>query len=372
MIALGFALQTTMIAYGLLQEIVSNSALRLTSTPLPPSLFVLTNRVGTAAVAWLGVRCARRKRKVSIMLGDPNGVKGSLTSVRRSAALSAAATTIDGILRYKVLTLVPFAWLLVLRGLGVFPNLLFGWLLSSAPSRRDVGVAACVAIGVAMFGFDSLRGLSSSGGPSLRDAALGISLALLAVCADAFNAQWQARIFRTHKVTSLELMLQTSAMSAAFAAGVLLLSGEALGALSTLLREPLCLIPILAMSFSVACGTVVIFEVLQRYGGFTLAVMSIVRRLLSVTLSTSLFASNAHLTAWQMLGLATVFCSLFLRAVLRKSSSSVIVTTVKKLTVNVTRNDVVECINQHLTPPNSPHLVHGLEDQLPRRVSVDD
>jgi hypothetical protein len=48
------------------------------------------------------------------------------------------------------------------------------------------------------------------------------------------------------------------------------------------------------------------------------------------------------------------------------------VTTVKKLTVNVTRNDVVECINQHLTPPNSPHLVHGLEDQLPRRVSVDD
>ena len=49
------------------------------------------------------------------------------------------------------------------------------------------------------------------------------------------------------------------------------------------------------MALAAACGTVVVFEVLQRYGGFALSVLQIVRSLLSVVLSAAVFSrDNDH------------------------------------------------------------------------------
>jgi hypothetical protein len=287
LLALGAALQATMLTYGMLQEHLTSSRAR-EAAPLPPALLVCTNRLGCAAVAWLVLRCTRAQSR---------GVNGGSALPRlaaeeralwRKALLSAAAATTDGVLRYTALAIIPFTSFLVLRGAGVFPSLLFGWILHAAPTPRDIFLACSVAAGVLVYGYgddesDATR--SSVALPSL-------ALACGAITANAFNAQWQASIFRHHSLSALELMYRTSCASAVLALALLAARGEALSSLATLRDEPRWLLPVVAMALAAACGTVVVFEVLQRYGGFALSVMQIVRSLLSVALSAAVFSRD--------------------------------------------------------------------------------
>ena len=261
LLALGVALQGSMLTYGLLQELLTSSRAREASLlMLPPALFVCINRIGCAAIAWLVLRCARARDRG---VGGGSALPRKATeesALWRKALISAVAATTDGVLRYMALALMPFTSFLVLRGIGVFPNLLFGWILHAAPSGRDIFLACCIALGVLCYGTGAVPGATSgdvgeayaggggvgggtgggAGGDAMRlpISLPSLALACTAITAKAFNSQWQASIFRQHTLSALELMYRTSSAAAVISVSLLVASGEALSSLATLRDEP--------------------------------------------------------------------------------------------------------------------------------------
>jgi adenosine 3'-phospho 5'-phosphosulfate transporter B2 len=324
MFAFGIAMQLTMVAYGFFQELLTGHGHRMHELeqrhPIPPAFFVIANRLGCSIVAWLGIVIARRRSGGGGCGGGALGkdAVGEGPSPPLSAILiSALALTVDGVLRYAALRRIPFSAMLVMRGFVVFPSLIFGHCLGARSSTRDWVMTIPIAAGVMIFGSDSPAWRASEHDHAGRLIIIsGIAMATAAMVADGFNAQWQSRLFRVYNGTSPQaLLLRISLCGVGISVAGVVLSGETVDIINALAEDPAALWYVLGMTISSSLGSVVIFEVLERYGGFVLAIMALVRRLISVGLSCYIF--SRPLTSSQILGIVIVFGTLFVRSLFR-------------------------------------------------------
>ena len=297
----GFVL--TMVAYGWFQE-------RLSLYPVPAPFVVLVNNLAAALVAYVGTQ-----REVAA-IAFPRAAWNAIV-------VSAGAMTVDSTLRYAALRRLPFTAVLVLRGLSLLPSLAFGHCFGAPSTVRDWLLTCPVIAGVVLFGWDSPLLDSAQRGYTM--VVFGAAMASGAAVAEAFNTQWQSRAFRQHAAMSpLALLLRSSLCSAAISAVSIVTRGDAAACVVAIRDEPKVLGLMVAMACFASLGRVAIFEVLHRYGGFVLAVLLLVRRLLSVGLSSYIF--GPELTGAQICGAAVVFASLLARSLIRgkRSSSSAV------------------------------------------------
>lgn len=288
----GFVL--TMVAYGWFQE-------QLSLYPVPAPFVVLVNNLAAALVAYAGLQ--REGDPVEF----PRAAWGAIV-------VSAMANTLDSTLRYAALRRLSFTAVLVLRGLSLLPSLAFAQCLGVPCSVCDWLLTLPVVAGVVLFGWNSP--LLDSAQRGYATVVYGVAMASGAAVAEAFNSQWQSRIFRRHAAMSpLALLLRSSLCSAAISAANIVARGNVYACVVAIRDEPSVLGLMLAMACFASLGRVAIFEVLHRYGGFVLGMLLLVRRLLSVGLSSYNF--GPMLTGTQLCGVAIVFASLLARSLFR-------------------------------------------------------
>merc|ERR1719168_97492 len=119
--------------------------------------------------------------------------------------------------QYEALKFITFPMQVLAKSCKVMFTMLMGVAIDNKSfSKLEYANALLIALGLAVFKYGQDSGPATDDSLTARYFLIGVTLIVGYICSDSFTSNWQARIFRLHKITALQMMMGVNMFSAAF------------------------------------------------------------------------------------------------------------------------------------------------------------
>lgn len=294
-------LQASYLTWGYMQELIMTTEFlpteRAPSGKFPSAAFcVFSNRFLAVIVALICVRVR----------------KGAFFENNKAPLLAftpcALSNTISSWSQYASLKYVSFPVQTVFKSSKIIPVMMMGKLLkgTSYPLGQYVE-AGLITLGVAIF---SIMSKSSSSEASTE--AIGLVFMLSYIFFDSFTSQWQDRVYHEYgrpNVDPYQMMLGVNSSAILITTAGLIVTGDFPVVIEFLTVNPLAFKYNIITAITSASGQLCIFYTIKEFGPIVFTIIMTTRQMLSICLSSVLFA---HSISWKAsLGAALVFSVIF-------------------------------------------------------------
>lgn len=222
------------------------------------------------------------------------------------------SNTLSSWCQYEALKFVSFPTQVLAKAAKVIPVMIMGKFVSNRTYPwHEYFTASLISVGVALF----LLSADPTGENAQRTTETtfaGIIILAGYMMFDSFTANWQSEVFKTYKVSSVQMMFGVNLFSCIFTVGSLLFRGVFFSCLFFLLNHADFALLAAILSVCSAIGQLFIFHTIASFGPLVFTLIMTTRQALSILLSCVVYHHVLSLTA--MVGVGVVFLALFLRA----------------------------------------------------------
>lgn len=210
--------------------------------------------------------------------------------------------------QYEALKFVSFPTQVLGKASKMIPVMLMGKFVSKKTYQYyEYLVAVMISIGVSLF----LMSTASDKHHSAATTVPGIVLMLGYMGFDSFTSNWQSKLFKEYKVSSMQMMFNVNAFSVLFTSAPLLLSGGMFYAVSFMMKYPSFFSHVVVISLTSATGQLFIFYTIGEFGPLVFTIIMVTRQMFSILLSCLIY--RHVLSAQAIFGVTIVFMALFLQ-----------------------------------------------------------
>jgi len=212
--------------------------------------------------------------------------------------------------QYEALKYVSFPVQVLAKAAKVIPVMLMGRVVSRQTySLLEYITAAMISIGLFMFVMSTDATTHSS--QTSTSTVSGVILLAGYLGFDAFTSNWQSQLYRTHKMSSTQMMAGSNLFAVIFAGVSLAEQGGFVEALSFMMRHPLFVSHIAVVSVTSAVGQLFIYFTIAEFGPVTFTIIMTVRQGFAILLSCLIYHHSVSLSG--LVGIAVCFTAIFVR-----------------------------------------------------------
>jgi solute carrier family 35 (adenosine 3'-phospho 5'-phosphosulfate transporter), member B2 len=232
-------------------------------------------------------------------------------------SIPSCANMLSSWCQYEALKYVSFPTQMIAKSFKMLPTMLMGTFLHNKTYESFEYVSAgVVGFGLYLFIYSSENleiGKNLLGdAQSLKGTWCGVVLLLLFLFFDAFNGQWQTRLFQINKELSpIQMMLITNAFSTAFALITLIHDDELIASMSFIANNVELMLHISLFCVCSTVGQIFIFYTIKKFGAVIFSIIMSVRILFSTLLSCLVYTHP--ITELSCIGMIVVFGAISFR-----------------------------------------------------------
>ena len=208
--------------------------------------------------------------------------------------------------QYEALKFVTFPTQVIFKSSKMIPVMIMGKVIDRTRvyTAMDYALAIVISTGVAIFTLSNADDDSGDGDEKTTTLS-GLIYLVGYICFDSFTSQWQGSMFRSYKMSSYQMMAGINLFSATFTAMSLLISGEMWYSLAYASAHPKALLHMTVLSVCGACGQLLIFYTIKRFGPLVFTIIMATRQLIATILSSIIYGH--HISGGGLLGATIVF-----------------------------------------------------------------
>ncbi len=211
--------------------------------------------------------------------------------------------------QYEALKFVSFPTQVLAKASKVIPVMLMGKVVSkNTYEYYEYASAIMISVGVSMFILTSPDTVKDKGTITTTS---GVILLLGYLLFDAFTSNWQGKLFKTYKMSSIQCMAGVNLFSVMFTGTTLLEQGGFIEGMAFTSRHPEFLMHIVILSVCSAFGQVAIFYTISSFGPVTFTIIMTLRQGIAILLSCLIYHHPVTLVG--ILGVMTVFVAIFMK-----------------------------------------------------------
>lgn len=204
--------------------------------------------------------------------------------------------------QYEALKFVTFPTQVIFKSSKMIPVMVMGKIIDSKTyTLTDYALAVTISIGVAIFTLSS----SDDGDDEKTTTLSGLIYLFGYICFDSFTSQWQGSLFRQYKLSPYQMMAGINMFSATFTMMSLLISGEMWYSFAFAAAHPTALMHICILSLCGACGQLIIFYTIKKFGPLIFTIIMTTRQLIATILSAIIYGH--HVGPGGLFGATVVF-----------------------------------------------------------------
>lgn len=224
---------------------------------------------------------------------------------------SSISNTLSSWCQYEALKFVSFPTQVLAKASKVIPVMLMGKVVSQRTYPwNEYFTAGLLSVGVGLFLLASDPAAEEV--RTTETTVAGVIILLGYMMFDSFTSNWQSELFRSYKVSSMQMMFGVNVFSCIFTAGSLLLRGVFFSCLTFLLSHSEFAFHAVLLSICSAVGQLFIFHTIRIFGPVIFTLIMVTRQAMSIFLSCIFY--HHILTAQAFIGVIVVFLALMLRA----------------------------------------------------------
>jgi len=140
----------------------------------------------------------------------------------------------------------------------------------------------------------------------------GVICLCLYIAFDSFTSNWQEKLFRSHRMSNIEMMFGVSTVSCIFTLTSLLMQGGLLPAFAFMERHPIFILHVTILALMQASAQLFIFYTIREFGAVVFIIIMTTRTIPQVFMSWLLYNHTFGSYGW--LGIGIVFLAIVLRA----------------------------------------------------------
>ena len=211
--------------------------------------------------------------------------------------------------QYEALKFVSFPKQVLSKASKMIPVMVMGKIVSRKTyPYYEYFVAVMLSTGVSLF-------LLSAGSSSKKHAAettlSGAIILLGYILFDSFTSNWQSELFKTYKMSSIQMMFGTNIFSSFFTMWSMIQGGNFFSSISFMINHPHFAYHALLLSVCSATGQLFIFYTIKTFGPVVFTIIMTTRQVFSILLSCIIY--QHPLSGQAVVGVLIVFIALFLR-----------------------------------------------------------
>ncbi|VDK46773.1 unnamed protein product [Anisakis simplex] len=298
------SLQITLITMGFFQEGIMTKGYTLRSSSSQVHKFsdtqflVFLNRISALILSASYLLFHRKREPVHV----PPLYKHSFTSI---------SNTLSSWCQYEALKYVSFPTQTVCKASKILPTMLLGFLVRGERYSKAACVSAVfISLGASLFFLSNQTHTSKHTEDGGISAVSGMCLMIGYLMFDAFTLNWQKRLFDTQpRVSKYQMMFLVNTFSMVLCLVSLIEQRTLFSSIHFAVSHKSFARDALMLSLSGACGQVVIYMTIERFGPIVFAVMMTVRQILSIALSAVAYSHPMSVSG--VFGLFIVFAAIF-------------------------------------------------------------
>lgn len=231
---------------------------------------------------------------------------------------SSISNTLSSWCQYEALKFVSFPTQVLAKASKVIPVMLMGKVVSNKTYPwHDYFTAVLLSLGVGLFL------LAADPSDSVKEhvtetTLAGVIILIGYMAFDSFTSNWQSELFRTYKVSSVQMMFGVNLFSCVLTVSSLLFRGAFFPSMLFLFTHTEFAFHACILSICSAVGQLFIFHTIAVFGPIVFTLIMTTRQAISVLLSCMVYGHS--LTYMAILGVLVVFVALFLRVYFKSSS----------------------------------------------------
>lgn len=227
---------------------------------------------------------------------------------------SSISNTLSSWCQYEALKFVSFPTQVLAKASKVIPVMLMGKVVSGRTYPwHEYFTAIFLSVGVGMFLLAADPSADTHSTTETTYAGIIILIGYMAF--DSFTSNWQSELFKSYKVSSVQMMFGVNLFSSIFTIGSLLFRGAFFPSLTFLFSHSEFALHALIISICSAVGQLFIFHTISMFGPIVFTLIMTTRQAISILLSCLVYGHL--LTPQALLGVLVVFLALFTRVYLR-------------------------------------------------------
>lgn len=225
---------------------------------------------------------------------------------------SSISNIISSWCQYEALKYISFPTQVLCKASKVIPVMLMGKLVSKKTyPYYEYVTAVMLSVGVSLF----LLSAGSSKKTATETTVSGAIILLGYMFFDSFTSNWQSELFKSYKMSSVQMMLGANFFSSILTFWSLLQRGSLFSSLSFAYNSPAFAYHACLLSFCSATGQLFIFYTIQCFGPVIFTMIMTTRMMISIIISCILY--HHPISAQAGFGIIVVFTALFLRVYAR-------------------------------------------------------
>lgn len=230
---------------------------------------------------------------------------------------SSISNTLSSWCQYEALKFVSFPTQVLAKASKIIPVMLMGKVVSNRTYPwHEYGTAGLLSVGVGLFLLSADPSADAHSDTQTTFAGVIILIGYMAF--DSFTSNWQSEVFRTYKVSSIQMMFGVNMFSCLLTVGSLLFRGALFSSLFFLFSHMEFALHAAILSVCSAVGQLFIFHTISMYGPIVFTLIMTTRQAISILLSCLVYGHL--LTVQALVGVFVVFVALFLRVYFKNTN----------------------------------------------------
>lgn len=223
-------------------------------------------------------------------------------------SISSIANILSAWFQYEALKFVNFPTQVLAKSCKIIPVMVMGKIVSRTQYQfYEYVTAGLISLGMVMFMFGSADESKGSAVTTLT----GVFLLCMYMASDSFNSNWQGELFKSYRMSPVEMMFGVNMFSCLFTGSSLFVQSGFLDSIEFAMRHPAFVYDCLLLSISAAVGQLFIYFTISKFGPVVFTIIMTLRQAVAILLSCVIYKHNISATG--MFGILVVFLAIFLR-----------------------------------------------------------
>lgn len=223
-------------------------------------------------------------------------------------SISSIANIMSAWFQYEALKFVNFPTQVLAKSCKIIPVMIMGKIVSRTKYQYyEYVVAGLISLGMVLF----MTGSADPGKTSATTTLTGVFLLCMYMTSDSFNSNWQGELFKSYKMTSIEMMFGVNMFSCLFTASSLFVQSGFLDSIEFAAKHPAFVSDCLLLSVSAAVGQLFIYYTISKFGPVVFTIIMTLRQAVAILLSCVIYKHS--ISVMGAFGILIVFLAIFLR-----------------------------------------------------------
>lgn len=234
--------------------------------------------------------------------------KRATTAPLYKFSISSIANILSAWFQYEALKFVSFPTQVLAKSCKIIPVMIMGKIVSRTKYQLyEYVTAGLISFGMVLF----MTGSAGESKGSAVTTLTGVFLLCMYMTSDSFNSNWQGELFKSYRMTSVEMMFGVNMFSSLFTASSLFVQSGFLDSVEFGLKHPAFVYDCLLLSVSAAVGQLFIYYTISKFGPVVFTIIMTLRQAVAILLSCLIYKHNVSFMG--VFGILVVFLAIFLR-----------------------------------------------------------